>query len=177
MVLKCQQNEVHSLTLQYLHLNQPNKNLIFWKEQWKCQVNVWELSFNRFELPNSEEDNCCSWKVHSLPNHDLLTKSNFWWYLQLISATLHAYWSTGTCCALKTCSSCYRRSLIPPKWMILSHRRALDIYTERIPPSLCLLGWLLGWIHSVDPWYHLTWHQGVEHSTYEVLHRWIVHER
>jgi len=26
-------NEVHSLTLQYLHLNQPNKNLIFWKEQ------------------------------------------------------------------------------------------------------------------------------------------------
>ena len=38
----------------------------------------------------------------------------------------------------------------------------LDIYTERIPPSLCLWGWLIGWIHLVDPWDLLTWHQGTE---------------
>jgi len=63
-VFKCQKNEVHSLRLQYLHLNQPNKNLIFWKEQWKCRTNAWVLPFNKFELPHPEEDNCCSWKVH-----------------------------------------------------------------------------------------------------------------
>jgi len=51
MVLKCQKNEVHSLTLQYLHLNQPNKNLIFWMEQWNYRVKAWELSFNKFEFP------------------------------------------------------------------------------------------------------------------------------
>jgi len=95
----------------------------------------------------------------------------------LTSGTLPAYRSTGTCCAPKTCSSRFLRSLIPPKWMILSPRRALDVYTERIPPSLCLWGWLLGWIHSVDPWDLLTLHQGSEPSTSEVLCRWIVHER
>jgi len=61
--------------------------------------------------------------------------------------------------------------------MIFSYRRALDVYTERIPPSLCLRGWLISWIHSVDPWDLLTLHQGIEPSTSEVLRRWIVHER
>ena len=56
----------------------------------------------------------------SQPNHDLLAESNFWWYLQLISATLRAYRSTGTWCAPKTCSSRFCRSLILSKWMILS---------------------------------------------------------
>jgi len=130
-VFKCQKNKVHSLTLQYLHLNNPNKNLIFWKEQWECRTDVGVLPFNKFELPHLKEDNCCSWKVHSLPNHDLLAESNSWWYLQLISTMLPAYRSTGTCCAPKTCSSRFRRSLIPPKWMILSPRRALDVYTEQ----------------------------------------------
>jgi len=41
----------------------------------------------------------------TLPNYDLLAESNFWWYLQLISATLPAYRSTGTCCAPTTWSS------------------------------------------------------------------------
>jgi len=113
----------------------------------------------------------------TLPNHDLLAESNFWWYLQLISATLPAYRSTGTCRAPKTCSSHFRRSLIPLNWMILSPRRALDVYTECIPPSLCLRGWLLGWIHSVHPWNLLTLHQGTEPLTFEVLCHWIVHER
>jgi len=126
------------------------------------------MSFNKFELPHPEEDNCCSWKVHSLPNHDLLAESNFWWYLQLISATISAYRSTGTCCAPKTCSSHFRRSLISPNWMVLSPRRTLDVYTERIPPSLCLRGWVLGWIHSVHPWELLTLHQGTEPSTSEL---------
>jgi len=134
-------------------------------------------AFNKFELPHSKEDNCCSWKVHSLPNDDLLAELNFWWYLQLISSTLHAYQSTRTWCTPKTCSSRFRRSLIPPKWMIFSPRRPLDVYTERIPPSLCLWGWLLGWIHSVDSWDLLTLHQDTEPSTFEVLRRWIVHER
>jgi len=113
----------------------------------------------------------------SLPNHELLTKSNFWWYLQLISTTLHAYQSTGTCCAPKTCSARYRRSLIRPNWMIFSPCRAFDVYTERIPPSLYLRGWLLGWIHSVHPWDLLTLHQDTEPSTSVVLRCWIVHER
>jgi len=65
-VFNCQKNEVHSLRLQYLHLNQSNKNLIFWKEQWKCRTNARVLPFNKFELPHPEEDNCCSWKVHFL---------------------------------------------------------------------------------------------------------------
>ena len=176
-VLKCQKNEVHSLTLQYLHLNQPNRNLIFWKEQWECRSNVGALPFGKFELPYLKEDNCCSWKVHSLPNHDLLVESDSWWYLQLISATLPVYRSTGTCCALKTCLSRFRRSLIPSKWTILSPRRALDVYTKRFAPSLCLRGWLLGWIHPVHPWDLLTLHQGTEPSTDEFLRCWIVHER
>ena len=110
-------------------------------------VNAWELSFNKFELPHSEEDNCCSRKVHFLPNHDLLAESNFWWYLQLISSTLHAYRSTGTWCAPKTCSSRYRCSLIPLKWMIFYPRRALDVYTERISPSFVSPG-LTPWFNS-----------------------------
>jgi len=113
----------------------------------------------------------------TLPNDDLLAESNFWWYLQLISATLPAYRSTGTCCAPKTCSSHFRRSLTPLKWMILSPHRALDVYTKHIPPSLCPWGWLLGWIHLVDPWDLLTLHQGTEPSTSEVLRCWILHER
>ena len=60
---------------------------------------------------------------------------------------------------------------------IFSPRRSLDIYTERISPSLCLWGWLLGWIHLVDPWDLLMLHQGTEPSTSEVLRRCIVHER
>lgn len=67
--------------------------------------------------------------------------------------------------------------LIFKKSKIFSYRRALDVYTECISPSLCLRGWLLGWIHSVDPWYLLTWHQCAEPSTSEVLHRWIVNKR
>jgi len=118
-----------------------------------------------------------SWKVHSLPNHDFLAESNYWEYFQLISTTLHAYRSTGTWCALKIWSSRYCRSLIPLNWMIFSHHRALDVYTERISLSLCLRGWLFGWIHSVDPWYLLTWHQGTEPSISEVLQCWIVLER
>jgi len=113
----------------------------------------------------------------TLTNDDLLAESSCWWYLQLISATLPAYRSTGTWCAPKTCSSHFRRSLTPPKWMIPSPRQALDVYTGRIPLSLCLWGWLLGWIHSVDPWDLLTLHQGTEPSTSEVLRRWILHER
>jgi len=95
----------------------------------------------------------------------------------LISATLPAYRSTWICCAPKTCSSRFRHSLIPPKWMIFSPRRALDVYTERISLSLCLWGltpWLNSFGWSLRP---LNVTQGIEPSTSEVLRRWIVHER
>jgi len=59
-------------------------------------VNAWELSFNKFELLHPKESDC-------------------WLYLQLISTTLPAYRSTRTCYAPKTCSSRFRRSLIPPQ--------------------------------------------------------------
>ena len=65
-------------TLIYHHLNEANKKLTFRMEQYNFQVNAWELPFNKFELPHLEEDNCCSWKVHSLPNHDFLAESNCW---------------------------------------------------------------------------------------------------
>ena len=58
--------------------------------------------------------------------------------------------------------------------MILSPRRAMDVYTELIPPSSCLRGWLPGWIHSILPWDLLALHQGTEPSTSEVLRLWIV---
>jgi len=114
----------------------------------------------------------------TLPNDDLLAESNFWWYLQLISATLPAYISIhwNMLCSQNmfvTFSSFFNS----PKWMILSPRRVLDVYTEHIPPSLCPWGWLLGWIHSVDPWDLLTLHQGTGPSTSEVPRRWILHER
>ncbi|AES65486.1 hypothetical protein MTR_2g039980 [Medicago truncatula] len=44
MVFKCQKNEMHSLTLQ-CHYS-------------RCLSNVEFLSFNKFELPHSKEDNC-----------------------------------------------------------------------------------------------------------------------
>jgi len=69
----------------------------------------------------------------------------------LISATLHAYRSTRHVVLPKHAPHVV--VVRSPNWMIFSHRRALDVYTERIPLSLCLRGWLLGWIHSVDPWY------------------------
>ena len=134
--------------------------------------------FGKFELPHFRgETNVVVWMHLTLTNDDLLAESSCWWYLQLISATLPAYRSTGTCCAPKTCSSRFRRSLIPPNWMILSPRRALDVYTERVPPFLCLWGWLLGWIQSVHHWDLLKLHQGTEPSISEVLRRWMLHER
>ncbi|AET05093.1 hypothetical protein MTR_8g101420 [Medicago truncatula] len=47
MVFKCQKNEVHSLTLEY-HCS-------------RCTSHAGFLSFNKFELSHSKEDNCCSW--------------------------------------------------------------------------------------------------------------------
>jgi len=176
-VFKCQKNKVHSLTLQYLHLNNPNKNLIFWKEQWECRTDVGVLPFNKFELPHLKEDNCCSWKVHSLPNHDLLAESDSWWYLQLISATLPAYRSTGTCTLcpqnmLVTFSSFFNSTQVNDTLPSSSVGRLYWTFcTLLVSP-----GWLLGWIHSIHPWDLLTLHQDTEPSTYEVLHRWIVHE-
>ena len=131
--------------------------------------------FGKFESPHFRgETNVVVWMHLTLTNDDLLAESSCWWYLQLISATSPAYRSTGTWCAPKTYSSRFRRSLTPPKWMIRSPRRALDVYTEHFAPFLCLLGWLLGWIHSVDPWDLLTLHQGTEPSTSEVLRRWML---
>ena len=37
-----------------------------------------DLLFNKFELPHLEEDKCCSWKLHSLSNDDILAESNYW---------------------------------------------------------------------------------------------------
>jgi len=177
MVFKCQRNEVHSLTLQYFNLNQPNKSLIFTKEKHEWWANVEDLSFDKFELPHFRGKTIVVVGMHlTLTNDDLLVESNFWWYLQLISATSPAYRSTGTCCAPKTCSSRFRRSLIPPKWMIPSPRWVLDVYTESVPPSLCLWRLLLGWIQWFHPLDLLTLHQGTEPSTSAVLHHWIVHE-
>jgi len=79
----------------------------------------------------------------SLPNHELMVESNFWWYLQLISVTLPAYRSTGTCCAPKTCLSRFLRSLTPPKWMILSPRRALDVLYRGLTAWLNSFSWSL----------------------------------
>jgi len=76
MVFKCHRNEVHSLALQYRHLNQPNKNLIFSKEKHECRTNVEDLSFDKFELPHLEEDNCCIRKVHSLSIDHILAESD-----------------------------------------------------------------------------------------------------
>nr|ABN08205.1 hypothetical protein MtrDRAFT_AC155885g6v2 [Medicago truncatula] len=47
MVFKCQKNKVHSWTLQCQYS--------------RCLSNVGFLPFNKFELPHSKEDNCCSW--------------------------------------------------------------------------------------------------------------------
>jgi len=52
IVSRCQRNEVQTLTLQYHHLNEANKNLTFWMEQKNFQVNAWELPFDKFELPH-----------------------------------------------------------------------------------------------------------------------------
>jgi len=89
----------------------------------------------------------------SLPNHELLAESNFWWYLQLISTTLPAYRSTGTCCAPKTCSSRFRRSLTPPKWTILSPRRVGRLYLtySTLLVSLGLTAWLNSFSWSLRP--------------------------
>jgi len=76
IVSKCQHNEVQTLTLQYHHLNEANKNLTFLMEQKHFRAYAEDLPFNKFELPHLEEDNCCSWKVHSLSNDDLLAESN-----------------------------------------------------------------------------------------------------
>jgi len=78
IVSKCQRNEVQTFTLQYHHLNEANKKLTFRMEQYNFRVNAGILSFNKFELLHLEEDNCCSWKVHSLPNDDLLAELNCW---------------------------------------------------------------------------------------------------
>ena len=140
MVFKCQRNEVHSLTLQYFNLNQPNKSLIFTKEKHEWWANVEDLSFDKFELPHFRGKTIVVVGMHlTLTNDDLMVESSCWWYLQLISATLPAYQSTRRWCAPKTCSSRFRRSLNPPKWMILFPRRALDVYTNVFHPP-CVPG-------------------------------------
>ena len=89
----------------------------------------------------------------SLLNHELMAESNFWWYLQLISETLPAYRSIGTCCAPKTCSSRFRRSLTRPKWMILSPHSVGRLYQtySTLLVSLGLTPWLNSFSWSLRP--------------------------
>jgi len=54
IVSKCQRNEVQTLTPQYHHLNEANKNLTFWMEQKNFQANARVLPINKFELPHPE---------------------------------------------------------------------------------------------------------------------------
>jgi len=49
-VLKCQRLDLILLALEYNHLNQTNKNLIFWMKQKNFQMNAWELLFSKFEF-------------------------------------------------------------------------------------------------------------------------------
>jgi len=48
--VKCQGMNLILMTFQYRHLNQTNKNLIFWMERWECRSNVGVLLLDQFEF-------------------------------------------------------------------------------------------------------------------------------